>query len=503
MKIFTSKDIREADAYTIENEPISSVDLMERAAGVFYECFVSLIEKQDKIAVFAGVGNNGGDGLVVARMLHQNFYNVRVYIVNFSEKRSPDFLTNFERLSSLSPELISEINEGDDLPSLNDFDIIIDGIFGSGLSRPVEGLAGEIIRHINKTNKVKVAIDIPSGLFCEDNSENNPKNIIRADYTITFELPKLAFLFAENSDFVGEWMALPIGLHKGFINEKESKYQLVDIEMIRTILIIRKKFSHKGSYGHALIISGSYGKVGAAVLASKACLRSGAGLVTVHIPKCGYNVLQTAVPEAMTVLNESEELISGNIKTEMFNAVGIGPGIGKDKKTETTLKLIIQNAYSPVVFDADAINIIAENKTWIPFIHRDSIFTPHPKEFERLVGKTSNNFKRIGLQREFSMKYGVYVVLKGAYSSISCPDGTIYFNSTGNAGMATGGSGDVLTGIITGLLAQGYSSRNACILGVYLHGLSGDIAARKKSQEAMIAGDIIEYLGKAYKTIRI
>ena len=502
MKILTSEQIREADAYTIAHEPVSSIDLMERAASACVAWITERFDASFKFNVFCGTGNNGGDGLAIARQLYNRGYDIEIFIVRFSDHCSKDFLVNEVKLKNLDVGL-NDITDEKPLPVFNTkTDVIIDAIFGTGLSRPVEGFTARIIHQINKSNVPVIAIDLPSGLFTGDNSSNNIQNIVKASYTLTFQVPKLAFMLPENADFLGEWHILDIGLSEKFISEISTAYFYVDIAFIKTIYRKRTKFSHKGNFGHSLLVAGSQGKMGAAVLASKACMRAGTGLLTVHIPKRGINILQTSIPEAMLDIDSNEKYVSGNIETEKFDAIGIGPGIGLEKETQGLLKLLIQNTSVPLVIDADALNIISENKTWISFLPARSILTPHPKEFERLAGKTSNSFEGLQKLKELAVKWGVYIVLKGANTAIVGPDGIIYFNSTGNPGMATAGSGDALTGILTALLAQGYSSKEACVLGVYLHGLAGDIAAGELSQEALTASDIIYFLGEAFKKIR-
>jgi len=389
-----------------------------------------------------------------------------------------------------------------DLPDIPDGSIIIDAIFGSGLSKPIEGFAAEVIRLINDTNSTRIAIDIPSGLYADQHSALPKAAIVKADYTLTFQYPKLSFLFAENEHYVGKWIVLPIGLMDEATKDKEIRNFTIDRADAFSLLKSRTQFSHKGHFGHALLIAGSYGKTGAAVLAAQAALRSGAGLVTAHLPASSRQIMQTAAPEVMVSIDNNDRFISHHPDLSLFNTIAIGPGLGLAKETQQALKLLIQNATVPLLFDADALNILAENKTWISFIPPLSIFTPHPKEFERLFGKFANAFERNKRQIEFSVMHRIYIVLKGAFTSISTPDGKCFFNTTGNPGMATGGSGDVLTGVILGLLAQGYHPQEAAILGVYLHGLAGDIASKDKSQEAMIAGDITENLGAAFKKIR-
>jgi len=501
MKILPIEKVREADAFTIENEPIRSIDLMERAATTCSDWIKKNINRNKKIKVFCGPGNNGGDGLVIAQLLSDKKYSVEVIVIRFTEKVSKDFNINFQRLEKDQNVKIINLYEKDELPEISKDEIIVDAIFGSGLSKPINGFIAEVINQINSSKAVIISVDVPSGLFSDTNSIESGGAIIKADYTLTFQSPKFAFLFPENDQFVGQWEVLSIGLHQDFIDSVDVKNFYVEKEYFKDHLIKRNKFNHKGNFGHALLIAGSYGKIGAAVLSSEACLRVGAGLLTSHIPKNGYEIIQTTVPEAMVSIDRSDEFFTETPDISLFNAIGLGPGLGKNELTQTAIKLLIQNSKIPLLFDADAINILAENKTWLHFLQKNCIFTPHPKEFERLVGKSKDNFERNEMQKEFSIKFNCYLVLKGAYTTITCPDGSCYFNSSGNPGMATGGSGDVLTGIILGLLAQGYHPKTASILGVYLHGIAGDYAAKKIGQESMIAGDIIKYLGKAIKLI--
>ncbi len=502
MKILPVEKVREADAYTIKHEPVDSTELMERAARECYKWIYKKLKRGQRVKIFCGPGNNGGDGLVCGRLLARQNAPVEIYVVRFTKKVSPDFQTNYDRLELVSDIRVYDIRSAEEMPDLESSDIIVDAIFGSGLSRPAEGLAASAIRHINRSPGIVVAIDIPSGLFSDACSMQQSDAIVKADYTLSFQFPKYAFLFPENEVFVGDWTVLPIGLHPEYIEQVEVKNHYVEDVDIKKAVKKRPRFSHKGTYGHALLISGSYGKMGAAVLAARACLRSGAGLVTAHIPSCGYNIMQTAFPEAMVSLDKNESMISAHPVLDNYTAIGVGPGIGTEKETQNALKMLIQNSSIPLVLDADALNILGENKTWISFLPPLSILTPHPKEFERIAGKSGNCFDRIDLQREFAIKHNIYVVVKGAHTSTCCPDGTCYFNSTGNPGMATGGSGDVLTGIILGFLAQGYSPKESAIMGVYMHGLAGDYAASRLTEEAMLAGEITEFLTRAFREIR-
>lgn len=498
-KIFSVEQIREADEYTIKNEPIASIDLMERASLKCVDWLKDRIPKQAKIYLFCGFGNNGGDGLAIARLMLEKGFSVTTIILRFSKKYSIDFEVNYKRHLKQKKCEIIELDSMKGFPDLSENSFVIDAIFGSGLSKPVSGLFAEVIEGINNANCITVAIDIPSGLFADKTSNQKKNTIIKADYTLTFQFPKLAFLMAENDRFVGQWEVLSIGLSSNFIHEtKVSSYLFTKNDCV-DVFKTRSKFSHKGNYGHALLVAGSVEKMGAAVLASKACLRAGVGLLTSHIPKVGNDILQTAVPEAMLSLGRFENYFSDVPNLTAYSAIGVGPGIGMQEQTQNSLKVLIQNATVPIIFDADALNILAENKTWLAFLPKRCIITPHPKEFERIAGKADNDFERVAMARAFAVKHSLVLVLKGACTQVATPQGDCFYNSSGNPGMATAGSGDVLTGVILGLLAQGYSSVHAAILGVYIHGLAGDLAAKKMGQTALNASDIVNYLGKAFK----
>lgn len=501
-KIFSVDKIRLADRYTMEHEPISSIDLMERAAN---ECVIWLKQRayeNQEFVVFAGPGNNGGDGLVIARLLSDAGYGIQVFVLNLNDKFSNDFLVNYKRLKSSQNLTLHEWKEfPEEFPTLAPHTIVIDALFGSGLSKPLKGTPAKTVKKLNELSNIKVAIDIPSGLFADQFSGENKDPIFIADYTLSFQFPKLGFLLAENELFVGQWHLLDIGLSIEYISQTDTPHYYLTPSFISTILRPRSKFSHKGSFGHLLMIAGDHTKMGAAVLSGKAALRAGAGLLTLHHPKNSGDFIFSAVPELMSSLDENIEAFSTVPDLSKFSNIAIGPGLGTRRKTANALKMLLQQVQSPMVFDADALNILSENKTWLSFIPAHSILTPHVKEFERLIGKSKNSFERIEKAKAFAKKYQVYLILKGAHSMIFTPSSPVYFNSTGNPGMATGGSGDVLTGIIAGLLSQKYSPIEASLLGVYLHGLAGDIAAESIGFESLIASDIIDYLGDAFKTL--
>ena len=505
MKILPVEKIREADAFTIENEPIDSVDLMERAASKVYEWFMKRCKtKEVSVKIFCGIGNNGGDGLALARMLYFSGIIPQVFVVRYSDKMSRDCEINFDRLKEETEVPMYDIFSEDDFPQIYDNDIIIDAIFGSGLNRPIEGFTAELIKYINNSNAIKIAIDNPSGLILGTqnlrNSEsqksqppiaNSQQPIAKVDYTLSFQFPKLAFMFPEYDAFIGKWEVLDIKLHKDFIDNVETLNFFTTEDVVKPIIRKRTKFSHKGTYGHALLVAGSTGKTGAALLAAEACLRTGVGLLTTHLPKDALLPMQVYLPEAMTSIDKSSTHCTEINDIIPYTAIGVGPGIGKNEDTVTLLKKIIQEATQPLVLDADALNIIADNPTWLSFLPDNTILTPHPKEFDRMFGMTNNSYERLELQRKMSVVHNIIIVQKGAHTAITFPNGTCFFNSTGNPGMATAGSGDVLTGMILSLLAQRYSPQEAALLGVYLHGKAGDMAAEKLGMESMIARDII------------
>jgi len=503
MKIFTGKQIKEIDAATIASEPIGSIDLMERAASRLVEWYVARYGRSQSILVICGPGNNGGDGLALARLLHSAGYKPAVFILKSDSVPTEDWNINLNRLASETLVPVKTIETADDFPLVSKGDIIVDAIFGSGISRPPDGLFSEIIGKVNNSAAKIISIDLPSGLYCEENGLASRGNIVHAEHTLTFQFPKLAFLFPENEKFTGKWSVLPIGLDKRVIEQTNTPYELIDYEMISPLLTSRNKFDHKGVFGHGLLIGGSYGRMGAVVLGAEAAMRTGIGLLTCHIPHGGNNIIQTRLPEAMTTPDSSEKYISSACDMEAYDAIGVGPGLGMSMATNNVFdNILLKCRKKPVVIDADGLNIIAANKDMYSSIPAGAILTPQPRYFERLAGRAEDSFARLKMQIEFSVKYKCIVVLKGAHTSVTTPDGRVRFNDTGNPGMATGGSGDVLTGIILSLLAQGYSSENAALLGVFLHGLAGDIAAERSCNESLIASDIINCIGEAFNRIR-
>jgi NAD(P)H-hydrate epimerase len=503
MKIFTSAQIKELDKFTIENEPISSLSLMERAAQTMTRSITELWGTATPVVVFAGPGNNGGDALAIARLLADRGYQVTVYLFNISGHLSPDCAANKRQLEENKHiEQFFEVTQEFDPPVLDEQTLVIDGLFGSGLNKPLAGGFASLVKYINASPSKIVSIDTPSGLMAEDNTYNIKANIIRAYLTLTLQQPKLSFLFAENQQFIGQLRILDIRLSQEGIQKMDASYTIIEENDIRNSLLPRSPYAHKGQMGNALLIAGSYCMAGAAVLAAKACLRSGVGKLTVSSPKRNIPVLQQAVPEAVIKTGTEETIFAESIDTEEYNALGIGPGLGQSEQTAIALIAQLRRTQCPMIADADAINILANHRAWIQQLPKGIILTPHPKEFDRLEGHSADSYERLTKACNLAERLQGIVILKGHYTAICMADGHVMFNPTGNAGMATAGSGDVLTGIITGLLARGYQPKEACMVGVYLHGLAGDLAATELGEESLLASDIIQYLPRAFKRLK-
>ncbi len=472
---------------------------MERSAMQCTAWLIKKFNRTHKVMVFAGFGNNSGDGMAIARQLALNDYLVEVFLIKISDKLSPDALYNRDLLLKISSVSVKEISDTSQLPMLGADDVVIDAIFGSGLSRPLEGLAAETIAYLNRCQGHKIAVDIPSGLPGEGLA--NDGTIFKANFTLTFQFPFLSFFFHENEPYVGKWVNLNIGLHQRIINQTPTDYYLTDISDIS--IKKRPEFGNKSAFGHALLIAGSAGMAGAAILSAKSCLKTGCGLVTTHIPKNLTGILQTAFPEAIVSIDSSESHIASLPDLKKYSAIGIGPGLGTNKETSKIIRQLFDQVEKPIVIDADALNIISQDIEIIKYIPKETIITPHTGEFDRLFGTSANSYERFLNMKRIAQELNIYIVLKGRYTVIAFPDGSCHFNNTGNNGMATAGSGDVLTGIILSLLAQGYDPQKAAVTGVYLHGLAGDLASEESGQESMIASDIIQNISSAFKKIKL
>lgn len=493
MFILTSEQFAQADQATIKNQHITSLELMERAAKFCADWIHDRLKnKPIKIHIFCGIGNNGGDGLVIARHLLLEKYDLQCYIVNFSDKRTPDFLKNYDRLKD-SGHWPKVINKASNFPEIEEGDLVIDAIFGNGLSKPPKDFAAELIHYLNKSDSFILSIDIPSGLYTSKSSKGNA--IIEPNHILSFQYPKLAFFQPENQDYIRSWELLPIGLDDLYIASLNPAYHIVIKEEVIRLYRHRTKWEHKGNFGHSLLIGGSFGKIGAISLASNAALSIGSGLVTAFIPKCGYNIIQTAIPEVMVEVDQENYISYFNYKTKP-TCIGIGPGLGTHEKTIEGFKKFLKENELPLIIDADAINIISQNKELLEFLPQDSILTPHPKELERLIGPWENDFEKLEKAAEIAKKHQIILVMKGAHTCVLNGE-NFFFNSTGNAALATAGSGDALTGIITGLKAQNYGSLEAAILGVYLHGVTADLGSTDFGLASFNARHIIEYLPDA------
>lgn len=499
MKLFTASQIKACDAYTIHASSISSFDLMERAAARCVEWLTAHQPKDTVFVVLCGSGNNGGDGLAITRMLHRMGYGVKAFLLQFADKLSEDCEMNLKKLQHIDASLVEILQPDAFITDIPANIIIIDAILGTGLNRAVEGWVADFINHINQLPNRKIAIDIPSGMPA-DTIPADTEQVLAVNDTLSFQFYKRAFLHPETGKLAGDIHILDIGLNQTFIEATATNYNVIDSLTARSIYKPRQPFSHKGTYGTALLVGGSHGMMGAITLSSKAAMRAGAGKVKVMAPECGYTILQTALPEAMFT-TKGDKYISAISGYTEDDTIGIGPGMGTHEYTIKAFADFIETYKNPLVIDADAINILAKQPELLHKIPADSIITPHPKEFEKLFGKTGNSMQRLELARTQAMRYNIYIILKDRYSAVVTPEGECWYNITGNAGMATGGSGDVLTGILTALLAQGYSPYDAALLGVYIHGRAGDLAAEAISQEALIAGDIVNELGSVYKEL--
>ena len=505
MKILNAAQIRLLDQATIAEQGITSIELMERAASVLAEWIFRRYDQHEagEILVLAGPGNNGGDGLAAARMLHQAGYKVRVALLP-ADKYAPDWLHNRQRLPAAVP--VAEI-QPDALPVFEPNTLVLDALFGTGLTRPLEGLAAALVAHLNQAQARVVAVDLPSGLLA-DAPQPADSAVVRAIHTFSFGPPKLAFLLPQNAARVGEWHVEDIGLSPQFIAQTNTPWHYTNAAAVAGgALPKRPKFAHKGTFGHALLLAGSRGKLGAAVLAAGACLRGGVGLLTVAGPACGETVLQTAVPEAMYRADPQADFISELPDLAPYQAVGIGPGLGQHPAGLTVLRQLLEAANAtaathnkplPLVLDADALNLLGQHRELLDLLPENTILTPHPKEFERLTEPARDDYHRLDLLRDFATRHRCLVLLKGAYSCLATPSGELHFNGTGNPGMATGGSGDVLTGLLLALRAdQRLTAFEAVRLGVFAHGRAGDLAALQTGEAGLVAGDVVRHIGPA------
>jgi len=490
LPLLTSPQIREADAYTIAHEPISSVNLMERASKAFVGWFVNHFpDKKQSISIYCGTGNNGGDGLAIARILHGHHYKaINIKITRFSDGASDDFNANLKKLQNTIP--VTEIKPGDSFPD-EDSPILIDAMLGSGLNKPLHGDYQKLVKHLNELEETVVAVDVPTGFPTEGDVQPN-STVLKAKLVITFQQPKINFLLPESGPIMECWEAVNIGIDEKFVQSLNSPYQYITEKDIRQLIKPRHKFSNKGIFGHALIVAGQAKTMGAALLCSSACAHAGAGLTTACVPESGLTALNSYLPEIMAVVRQGNDL--PEIQWDKFSTIGIGPGLGNDESSFNLFCDILTNYKKPIVIDADALNILAEHKQLWAMVPEGSIITPHMKEFDRLFGESTSWWQRLQTAIEKAKEHKICIVLKNDYTITATPEGKAYFNSTSNAAMASGGMGDVLTGIIIALLAQKYSSRDACIIGAYIHGKAGDELALPNRMHVVLPGKVINQL---------
>ena len=499
MEVLTAEQHRALDAATLAKQGITSLQLMERAATAWTAAFVTHYPgKNREIVVVVGPGNNGGDGLIIARLLRFGAYSVRLVYVDLGPA-SPDNLANQRRARDVGVPLRSW-KPGDPLPHFPAAGILIDALFGTGLSRPITGELAALIEHLNADETLtRVAVDLPSGLYTDTPGEGT---IVRAHRTLSLGYPKLALFAAANAKYLGKWQLVSFSLSVDYAPGTQVQHYMLEAVQVARLLRVRSGSDHKGTFGHALLVAGAYGKMGAAVICARGVLRGGAGLVTTHIPRSGYQIMQISCPEAMCSVDVHKYHFTSVEVSERYATVGVGPGLGKEEATAKGLAGLLNDYRSPMVIDADGLNIIAA-RDWLSAVPPGSILTPHPKEFERLFGGTTDDFARWEVQRRRAMDTGLVILCKTSHTSIATPDGKLYFNTTGNPGMGTGGTGDALTGLLTGLLAQGYEPSAAARLGVYLHGLAGDLAAEQLEQESLLAEDVVHHFGRAFRQLHL
>jgi NAD(P)H-hydrate epimerase len=504
MKLFTASQIQAWDAHTIKEQGITSFALMERASFRLFEAIAANhLKENDVVHIVCGPGNNAGDGIQLATflLLHTSV-TIHIYIHADGFKPESDAQQSWLVLNKHnSARLFCHHHDEFFSAALATKDILIDAVFGTGYRLESDAYYVQLVATMNEKNGVKIAIDIPSCLPTDFQLHPIAHPVFKAQYTYTFQVPKLSFLLPETGSYVGQFTILDIGLSNQFRETEPSNTLLITEQMVKAMLKPSTKFAHKGTHGHLLTIGGSFGKMGAAILMAKSALHTGAGLVTAYIPKTGYQVLQTALPECMVLVDENLYEISKMPQANAHDAYAVGPGMGTSAETQHALMNWLTTIKNPVVLDADALNILARQKDEMGNINfpENCIITPHPKEFDRLAGRSVNSAERIEKLKHFAQQYKVVVVLKGAHTAIATPGGQLYFNTTGTPAMATAGSGDVLTGVIGALLVRKYDSVSAALVAVHIHGLAGEIAV--KNSYTLLASDIANCVGVALKKL--
>lgn len=501
MKIFSSEALKQLRTTTCERQNISTIDLIEREGSVVSSEIISRFLPSQRIVVMAGPDNNGAVALAAARMLfEQGYKKVEIFLFSIG-KLSHDCDEERKKLLPIDGLDFTEVTKEFVPPYLGESDVLLDGLFGIELSEPMRGGFVAVARYINESGAFVISIDIPSGLLGEWNQHVMKRDVIHANVTLTFQLPRLSFFFPENAEILGDWKLMDIDLDIAKIKDMESDYRLMEARNVRPLIKPRPPYTSKRDYGSALFFAGSTGMVGAAVMTSRSSLRSGAGLATVHGPRAALNIVQTAAPEVMFEPDRNEHVITEMPLHYTHQAVCAGPGIGTHDRTVDALEGLLKQSPSNLVLDADALNCIAKRPALLSMLPPRTIITPHVGEFDRLFGNHDNSEMRLQTALEMARQYNLVIVLKGHHTMVVGATGRVSINSTGNPGMATAGAGDVLAGVITAFLAQGYSPDLAAKIGVYIHGLAGDMAAEDLGEFGVMASDIANRVGRAIKRV--
>ncbi|MCF8025845.1 MAG: NAD(P)H-hydrate dehydratase [Desulfobacteraceae bacterium] len=515
MYILTADEMREMDRRTIENFGLPGRLLMENAGRGAVRAIFSVWPDvyTRSAAVIAGKGNNGGDGFVIARYLFQHGVDVSVYLLAERGRVKGDAAANLELIETLGlqvTEMPDELSFSQYKEEIAGNDLLIDAILGTGLDSEVKGYFREVIDFMNNSRTPVFSVDIPSGLHTET---GRPCGIcVRADATATFAFPKLGHMLLPGAEYTGRLTIVDIGIPPYIVQSAEPKHQLLTAGWIRSQLAARDLQTHKGQTGHVLAAAGSPGKTGAAAMTAMSALRAGAGLVTLAVAESINHAVETLATEVVThpLADDKKGALGGGNADEILSllsdkkCLALGPGIGTLETTAQLVGTLIEKSPVPLVIDADGLNCLAQNPKVLAKKQSDLVLTPHPGEMARLADTTAAEIQedRIAAAREYAKKHGVYLVLKGARTVAAMPDGNIFVNPTGNPGMASGGMGDVLTGMIAGFIAQGKSPGIACRLAVYLHGASADLLAEKRGPFGYIATDIMNHLPETIKAVK-
>lgn len=507
MKLYSYRQIQDIEAKSLAESGRTTAQLDEQLGAEAAAAIAEALTDTDRSPiVFAGPGRCGAVALAASRCLALAGKRPRVHFFNIRGTSAlPDTMAARDAyVADCGTDDFDEVTENFHLPELSNHDLVVDGLFGSEIDTPLRGAYQTLVRHINESGARTVALDMPSGLPADGAPGLLNVNIIHADATLAFGMPRLAYFSPENAELVGQWQALDAGYSRTAAADHDASFFLIESRAVRHVLHPRRADSSKADYGNLVVFAGSYGMMGAAQLATRAALRGGAGKVTCHAPRCGYYPLQTAVPEALFEADSGDVCLHDISLQRNYNAVAIGPGIGTDDATIDSLEafLKVANANSrPLALDADALNCIAIRPSMIDYIPVMSVLTPHAGEFDRLFGRQPGTDARLLKAIEIASFHKIVIVLKGYYTAVVRPDGKVHFNPTGTPALATAGSGDVLTGLIGAFMAQGMRGEVAASAAVYVHGLAGRLAEKEHGTYGVTAGDVADNIGRAIKSI--